>query len=98
MVLNNKATVESVKFAVGLWKDAHDEAGIDWDDAGNNKAFLKGTISATNNGASIYVEAKRQPESYVTENGTPLWQDTLHAPLPKAPAGNSTSRSRAPMG
>ena len=87
VVLNNKATVESVKFAVGLWKDAHDEAGIDWDDAGNNKAFLKGSISATNNGASIYVEAKRKPDSYLTEKGTPLWQDTLHAPLPKGAGG-----------
>jgi multiple sugar transport system substrate-binding protein len=87
VVLNNKATVESVKFAVDLWKDAHDEDGITWDDASNNKAFLKGTISATNNGASIYVEAKRKPENYLTEKGAPLWQDTLHAPLPKGAGG-----------
>jgi multiple sugar transport system substrate-binding protein len=87
VVLNNKATVVSVKFAVDLWKDAHDESAMDWDDAGNNKAFLKGTISATNNGASIYVEAKRKPDTYLTERGTPLWQDTLHAPLPKGPGG-----------
>ena len=87
VVLNNKATVESVKFAVDLWKDAHDEGAIDWDDSGNNKAFLKGTISATNNGASIYVEAKRKPDNYLTERGTPLWQDTLHAPLPKGAGG-----------
>ena len=87
IVLNSKTTIESVKFAVDMWKDAHDEDGLNWDDASNNKAFLKGTISATNNGASIYVEAKRKPESYLTENGTPLWQDTLHAPLPKGAGG-----------
>jgi multiple sugar transport system substrate-binding protein len=87
VVLNNKATVESVKFAVDLWKDAHDEGAIDWDDSGNNKAFLKGSISATNNGASIYVEAKRKPDTYLTETGSPLWQDTLHAPLPKGAGG-----------
>lgn len=87
VVLNSKATIDSVKFAVDLWKDAHDEIGLDWDDAGNNRAFLKGTIGATNNGASIYVEAKRKPEAYLTENGTPLWQDILHAPLPKGPGG-----------
>src|SRR5215472_5978491 len=87
VVLNNKETVESVKFAIELWKDAHLEAGFDWDDAGNNKAFLASTISCTNNGASIYVEAKRKPDNYLTEKGTPLWQDTLHAPLPKGAGG-----------
>src|SRR6516164_3952147 len=60
IVLNSKTTIESVKFAVDMWKDAPDEDGLNWDDASNNKAFLKGTISATNNGASIYVEAKRK--------------------------------------
>jgi hypothetical protein len=33
-----------------LWRDAHDEGGLTWDDASNNKAFLGGAISATNNG------------------------------------------------
>ena len=87
VVLNSKATVESVKFAVGLWSDAHDEGGLGWDDASNNRAFLAGTISATNNGSSIYIEAKRKPDSYLTENGTPLWHDILHAPLPKGVGG-----------
>src|SRR5262249_23851901 len=32
VVLNSKETVESVKFAVGFWKDAHDEGGLAWDD------------------------------------------------------------------
>jgi ABC-type glycerol-3-phosphate transport system substrate-binding protein len=86
-VLNSKAAIDSVKFAVDLWKEAHDEAGLGWDDAGNNRAFLKGAVSATNNGLSIYVEAKRKPDSYPTETGAPLWQDTLHAPLPRGPGG-----------
>ena len=87
IALNTKPAVESVKFAVDLWKEAHDPAGMEWDDAGNNRAFLKGAISATNNGLSIYVEAKRKPENYRTETGAPLWQDTLHAPLPKGAGG-----------
>ena len=87
VVLNSKETIESVKFAVGLWKDACDEGGFAWDDSSNNRAYLSGTISATNNGASIYLEAKKKPDSYLTEKGTPLWQDTLHAPLPKGPGG-----------
>ena len=31
--------------------------------------------------------AKSKPETYSTEKGTPLWQDILHAPLPKGSAG-----------
>src|SRR5215467_1865090 len=58
VVLNSRETIESVKFAVGFWKDTCDEGGLAWDDTSNNRAFLSGTISATNNGASIYIEAK----------------------------------------
>ncbi|HEU0061362.1 MAG TPA: hypothetical protein VFR19_15895, partial [Hyphomicrobiaceae bacterium] len=48
VVLNSKETIESVKYLVGFWKDAHDEGGLAWDDSNNNRAFLSGTISATN--------------------------------------------------
>ncbi len=84
---NSKATVDSVKFMTSFWKDSLDEGGLAWDDSSNNRAFLAGTISATLNGASIYIEAKRKPDSYQTEKGQPLWQDILHAPLPKGAAG-----------
>jgi len=87
VVLNSKETVESVKVMVAFWKDAHDEGGLAWDDTSNNRAFLAGTCSATNNGASIYIEALRKPDAYQTEKGTPLKGDILHAPLPSGPAG-----------
>ena len=87
VVLNTKPTVDSVKFMTAFWKEAHDEGGLAWDDTNNNRAFLSGTISATLNGASIYLLAKSKPETYLTETGTPLWQDILHAPLPKGAAG-----------
>jgi multiple sugar transport system substrate-binding protein len=87
VVLNTKPTVDSVKFMTAFWKEAHDEGGLAWDDTNNNRAFLSGTISATLNGASIYLLAKSKPETYLTEKGTPLWQDILHAPLPKGAAG-----------
>jgi ABC-type glycerol-3-phosphate transport system substrate-binding protein len=87
VALNSKETIESVKYAVGFWKDAFDEGGLAWDDSNNNRAFLSGSISATNNGASIYLEAKKKPESYLTEKGTPMKDDILHAPLPKGPGG-----------
>jgi ABC-type glycerol-3-phosphate transport system substrate-binding protein len=87
VVLNSKETVESIKFAVTLWKETMDEGGLAWDDTNNNRAFLSQTISATNNGASIYIEAKRKPDTYKTEKGMPMWQDIRHARIPKGVAG-----------
>ena len=63
VAINTKATVDSVKFMTGFWKDAHDEGGLAWDDTNNNRAFLSQTISATLNGASIYIESLRIPTS-----------------------------------
>jgi multiple sugar transport system substrate-binding protein len=48
VALNSKETIESVKFAVPFWKEACDEGGLAWDDSSNNRAFLSGSISATN--------------------------------------------------
>jgi multiple sugar transport system substrate-binding protein len=87
VVLNSKETLESVKYAVGFWKDAHDEGGLAWDDSSNNRAFLSGTIAATLNGASIYIESLRKPDSYKTDDGKQMKTDILHSPLPKGPAG-----------
>src|ERR1700722_1327109 len=87
VALNTKETVESVKFAVALWKETMDEGGLAWDDTSNNRAFLSGSISATNNGASIYIEAKKKPDSYQTENGTPMKDDILHASIPGGAGG-----------
>ena len=87
VVINSKETLESVKFMVGFWKDAHDEGGLAWDDTNNNRAFLSQTISSTLNGASIYIESLKKPDQYITEKGKPLHTDIQHAPLPKGPAG-----------
>jgi multiple sugar transport system substrate-binding protein len=87
VVINSKETLESVKFMVGFWKDAHDEGGLAWDDTNNNRAFLSQTISATLNGASIYIESMRKPDSYQTEQSKPMRDDIQHAFLPSGPAG-----------
>ena len=76
-----------MKFAVALWKETMDEGGLAWDDTSNNRAFLSGSISATNNGASIYLEAKKKPDSYLTEKGTPMKDDILHASIPGGAGG-----------
>jgi multiple sugar transport system substrate-binding protein len=88
--LDSWETLESVKFMVGFWKDAHEEGGLAWDDSSNNRAFIAGTICATSNAASIYIEALRKPDQYLTEKGTPLKDDILHAPYPKGTAGAAT--------
>jgi multiple sugar transport system substrate-binding protein len=87
VVLNTKETVESVKFAVALWNETMDEGGLAWDDSSNNRAFLSGSISATNNGASIYIESKKKPDSYQTDKGTPMKDDILHASIPGGAGG-----------
>jgi multiple sugar transport system substrate-binding protein len=87
VVLNSKATLESVKFMTAFWKDACDEGGLAWDDSNNNRSFLSGDISATLNGASIYVAALNAPDKFKTEKGAPLHTDLLHAPLPAGPNG-----------
>jgi len=87
VAVNSKETVESVKFMTAFWKDSHDEGGLAWDDTNNNRAFLSGTISATLNGASIYIETLRKPDVYQTEDGKQMKTDILHAPLPAGPGG-----------
>ena len=87
VALDSKATLESVRFAVAFWKDACDEGGLAWDDTSNNRAFLSGTISATQNAASIYLVALGDPAKFKTDKGGPLHADMGHAPLPGGPAG-----------
>ncbi len=87
VAINSKETVESLKFAVAFWKDACDEGGLAWDDSNNNRAFLSGTISATLNGASIYIESLRNPDKYKTDKGAQMKTDILHGANPAGPAG-----------
>ena len=72
---------------VAFWKEAHDEGGLAWDDSNNNRAFLSGTCSATLNGASIYIEAKRKPDTYKTRGQAANCRTASCSPLPKGPGG-----------
>ncbi len=88
VVINSEGAVESsVKFMQAFWKEGCDEGGLAWDDTNNNRAFHAGELSATLNGASIYIVAKRQKDKIKDEKGEPMWQDIDHAPLPAGPAG-----------
>ena len=85
--IDSKGSVEAVKMMAALWKDAYDEGGLAWDDTNNNRAFLAGEISATLNGASIYIAAKRGQEKIKDDKGEPMVRDIQHARLPAGPAG-----------
>lgn len=87
VAINSKETVEAVKWMASAWKESFDEGGLAWDDASNNRAFLAGTICATLNGASIYIESTRKPDAYKTADGKPLKDDIFHGPLPAGPKG-----------
>jgi multiple sugar transport system substrate-binding protein len=87
VVINSNGAVESVKFMQAFWKECCDEGGLAWDDTNNNRAFHAGEISATLNGASIYIVAKRQKDKIKDDRGEPMFQDIDHAPLPAGPAG-----------
>jgi ABC-type glycerol-3-phosphate transport system substrate-binding protein len=90
VVLQAKGAVEAVKFMQAFWKDCCDEGGLAWDDTNNNRAFHAGEISASLNGASIYIVAKRQKEKIKDDKGEPMWQDIDHHDLPAGPAGAFT--------
>ena len=84
VTINSKGTLESVKFMQALWKEGCDEGGLAWDDTNNNRAFHAGDISATLNGASIYIVAKRQKDKIKDDKGEPMYLDIDHALYPLA--------------
>ncbi len=59
VAINSKETREAIKYFVEFWNAACDPTGLSWDDSSNNRAFYAETISATLNGASIYVQSKK---------------------------------------
>jgi len=59
---------------------------LSWLDPNNNKAFLDGQISLTNNGISIYYAAKNSPDPKLKE----MAADIQHAAFPVGPVGVPT--------
>jgi multiple sugar transport system substrate-binding protein len=88
---NNKVTIDSPETIKGLeyakeLYPAFIPGTLSWLDPNNNKAFLDGQISATNNGISIYVAAKNSTDPKVKE----MAADINHAPFPIGPIGVPT--------
>ncbi len=85
VIIGSKQCLEALKAFKALWDDAMDPAGAGWDDSSNNRAFLSGAITATNNAPSIYLTASNQV--ILDEKGEPLVNDILHVSNPAGPAG-----------
>ncbi len=88
VVINSPETVKALDYAKAM--SEHFVPGTAaWNDAFNNKAFLAGEISLTNNGVSIYAAAKAgaaKGEAKMKE----IMDDMDHALWPVGPVGKPT--------
>jgi len=58
----SNGTLQACEFMKEFFDAACDSSVLAWDDSSNNRAFFAETISATNNGASIFFVAKNHPD------------------------------------
>jgi multiple sugar transport system substrate-binding protein len=85
VTINSKETAAALEFARQLYP-TFISGTLSWLDPNNNKAFLSGEISLTNNGISIYYAAKNSVDPKVKA----LAADIQHANFPIGPAGHAT--------
>src|SRR4029079_15437541 len=88
---NNKVVIDSPETlkALDYGKELYANfipGTLSWLDPNNNKAFLDGQISYTNNGISIYVAAKNSQDAMLKE----MASDIQHASFPIGPVGQPT--------
>lgn len=88
---NNKVVIDSAETlkALDYGKELYATfipGTLSWLDPNNNKAFLDGQISVTNNGISIYYAAKNATDPKVKE----MAADINHAAFPVGPVGVPT--------
>jgi|ERR1700674_1647830 len=83
VIINSPETAKALEYAKQLYENFI-PGTASWNDANNNKAFLSGEISWTNNGISIYVAANR--DSTKKE----IAEDMDHAVWPTGPIGKPT--------
>ena len=85
VVINSPETLKALEYAKELY-GTFVPGTLSWLDPNNNKAFLDGQVSVTNNGISIYYAAKTSQDPKVKE----LVSDIAHAPMPIGPVGVPT--------
>ena len=70
--LNSPQTIEALEYARAL-HDAFIPGTVSWNDASNNKAFLAGEISATNNSVSVYGKALADKMEMASDINHAMW-------------------------
>ncbi|MEO7851242.1 MAG: extracellular solute-binding protein [Rubrivivax sp.] len=85
VVIDSPETLKALEYGKELYA-TFIPGTLSWLDPNNNKAFLDGQISVTNNGISIYVAAKNNADPKVKA----MAADIQHAVYPIGPAGEST--------
>jgi multiple sugar transport system substrate-binding protein len=85
VTLNSPETLATLEYCKELYQTML-PGTLAWLDANNNKAFLDGQISCTNNAISIYYVAKNAPDAKLQA----MAQDIDHAQWPIGPIGRPT--------
>ena len=88
VIINSPETVKGLEYAKAL-SETFIPGTASWNDAFNNKAFLAGEISLTNNGVSIYAAAKAgaaKGDAKLKE----IQDDMSHSLWPIGPVGHPT--------
>jgi len=85
VVINSPETIKALEYGKELYANFI-PGTLSWLDPNNNKAFLDGQISITNNGISIYYAAKNSTDPKVKE----MAADIQHASFPVGPVGQPT--------
>ena len=85
VVIDSPETARALEFGKEMYA-TFIPGTLSWLDPNNNKAFLDGQISVTNNGISIYVAAKNNADPKIKE----MAADIQHAAFPVGPVGVPT--------
>jgi multiple sugar transport system substrate-binding protein len=87
VTINSPETVEALRYGKALY-DTFIPGTLSWLDPANNKAYLDGQVSWTQNGISIYYAAKNSDDARIQG----IAEDTFHARMPIGPVGHPTER------
>jgi multiple sugar transport system substrate-binding protein len=85
VVIDSPETIKALEYGKEMYANFI-PGTLSWLDPNNNKAFLDGQISVTNNGISIYYAAKNSTDPKVKE----MAADIQHASFPVGPVGVPT--------
>jgi multiple sugar transport system substrate-binding protein len=85
VVIDSPETIKALEYAKELYQ-YFIPGTLSWLDPNNNKAFLDGQISVTNNGISIYYAAKNSQDPKIKE----MAADINHSSFPVGPVGQPT--------